>query len=71
MQENETAEMLKKKEEKKERKQKEQLTLIIVFAILLGGLVGYACGYHYGLFEGYQLCLKQFEIVNYAPGLFT
>ena len=63
-------ELQKKKDEKKERKRREALALVIICALLLGGIAGYSLGYRYGLFEGYQLCLKQFEIIKHVPELF-
>lgn len=59
-----TPEEQKKKDEKKKRKRRENLALIIVCAIAIGAIIGYGFGRQEGLFDGYQLCLKQFEIIK-------
>jgi uncharacterized membrane protein YoaK (UPF0700 family) len=65
-----TPEEQKKKDEKKERKRREALALIVICSLILGAILGYTIGRQEGLFDGYQLCLKQFEIIRHVPEMF-
>lgn len=64
-----TPEQIKKEKRKKKNKYYKNLLVIMFFVFIVGAIIGYICGYPQGLFDGYQLCLKQFNMIRYVPSL--
>lgn len=62
-------ELQREKKEREEENKHDKITGYVFVGVVLAFLVGYAIGYYYGAFEGFQLALKQFHIVQFAPVL--
>lgn len=64
-----TPEQIKKEKRKKKNKYYKNLLVVMFFVFLAGAVIGYASGYQQGLFDGYQFCMKQFNIIKFIPSL--
>lgn len=59
----------KEKEETSKKEKRDNILTAGLFCVVIAFFIGYAVGYQYGAFEGFQLALKQFHIIPFAPVL--
>lgn len=59
----------KEKEEMSKKEKRDNILVGGLVCVVVAFFIGYAIGYQYGAFEGFQLALKQFHIIPFAPVL--